>query len=188
MGLILNDQLIENIINQYIRWIDGIRHQYEHIGRYLSDPAFNEVNHHFPKGIADRAKIIEEEKLPHPSFADFGFPALDYWKTITLAGITYGDLIFITPKNMSPTIVFHEAVHVVQTLYLGDANYNKTYGISTLHDGYRDNPLEKTAYKFEDRFKSRALSKYFIKRIRCEATMAFHGVNRKVAALNTREA
>jgi len=69
-----------------------------------------------------------------------------------MAGITFQDVI-VHVDSLSPTLLFHELVHVVQYKHLGLAGFADRYLRGFLSGGsYEEIPLEKQAFELEGRF------------------------------------
>jgi hypothetical protein len=70
------------------------------------------------------------------------------FEQMDMAGITYLDTYFVRADQVH----FHELVHVIQWRLLGPENFLARYADGLERFGYRNSPLEKMAYNFQDRF------------------------------------
>lgn len=71
---------------------------------------------------------------------------------MALAGITYGDLIFVHQSFPTERTHFHELVHFLQWRALGVDRFLLTYGAGVIERGYAHSPLEAIAYDLQSQF------------------------------------
>ena len=94
-----------------------------------------------------------QERVPNPPFyADLeklGFTGLPDFTT--MAAITFDDLV-VFHDPLTPQLIFHEMVHVVQYRLLGIEEFARLYVRGYLHGGYEGTPLEVCAYQLDGRF------------------------------------
>jgi hypothetical protein len=93
------------------------------------------------------------ERVPNPPFyADlekFGFSGLPNFST--MPAITFDDVV-VFHDPLTPQLIFHELVHVVQYRLLGIDEFARLYVRGYLHGGYEGTPLEICAYDLDGRF------------------------------------
>ena len=109
----------------------------------------------FPQSDLERIRILPpgQERVPNPPFyaglAKMGFAGLPDFTT--MAAITFDDtVVFHDP--LTPQLIFHEMVHVVQYRLLGVEEFARLYVRGYLHGGYSGTPLEVCAYDLDGRF------------------------------------
>jgi len=107
-------------------------------------------------GSSDRtgaAKNAALERVPNPPFygelKKMGFAGLPDFTT--MPAITFDDVV-IFHDPLTPQLIFHEMVHVVQYRLLGIDEFARLYVRGYLHGGYRGTPLEVCAYELDGRF------------------------------------
>jgi len=102
-----------------------------------------------------RIRIVQpgQERVPNPPFyADLeklGFTGLPNFTT--MAAITFDDVV-VFHDPLTPQLIFHEMVHVVQYRLLGIAEFARLYVCGYLRSGYAGTPLEVCAYQLDGRF------------------------------------
>lgn len=102
-----------------------------------------------------RIRIVPpgQERVPNPPFyADLeklGFTGLPNFNT--MAAITFDDVV-VFHNPLTPQLIFHEMVHVVQYRLLGVDEFARLYVRGYLQGGYAGTPLEVCAYQLDDRF------------------------------------
>ena len=93
------------------------------------------------------------ERVPNPPFyADLeklGFTGLPDFST--MPAITFDDVV-VFHEPLTPQLIFHELVHVVQYRLLGVDEFARLYVRGYLHGGYGGTPLEVCAYDLDGRF------------------------------------
>ncbi len=93
------------------------------------------------------------ERVPNPPFyADLeklGFTGLPNFAT--MPAITFDDVV-VFHDALTPQLIFHELVHVVQYRLLGVDEFARLYVRGYLHGGYDGTPLEVCAYELDGRF------------------------------------
>ena len=118
--------------------------------------AFGEVwSRFFPAADLERIRVLQPglERVPNPPFYDdlgkLGFTGLPDFST--MAAITFDDVV-VFHEPLTPQLIFHELVHVVQYRLLGIAEFARLYVRGYLHGGYDGTPLELCAYQLDGRF------------------------------------
>jgi hypothetical protein len=118
--------------------------------------AFSDVwSRFFPVTDLERVRILQpgQERVDNPPFyADLekmGFTGLPDFRT--MAAITYDDVV-VFHDDLTPQLIFHEMVHVVQYRLLGVDEFARLYVRGYLHGGYSGTPLEICAYELDGRF------------------------------------
>lgn len=135
-----------------------IRRQHDRLtgqSHAISDAARLRMAPYFSADLLSGVRIVERDPLPipNPPFANsirrLGF---DYPNLALTAAITFGNLI-ATRAPMSPSLLFHELVHVVQYQRLGISVFARQYvhGLLT-YRSYEQIPLEAAAFQLQARF------------------------------------
>ncbi len=106
-----------------------------------------------PPLSAASARSKLEERVPNPPFysqlKQLGFTGLPNFTA--MAAITFDDVI-VFHDPLTPQLIFHEMVHVVQYRLLGVDEFARLYVRGYLHGGYEGTPLEVCAYQLDGRF------------------------------------
>ncbi len=93
------------------------------------------------------------ERAPNPPFyaelEKLGFTGLPNFAT--MPAITFDDVV-VFHDPLTPQLIFHELVHVVQYRLLGVDEFARLYVRGYLHSGYEGTPLEICAYELDGRF------------------------------------
>jgi hypothetical protein len=103
-----------------------------------------------------RAVVLQGERVADPDFypmlQGLGFANLPDFSG--MAAITFGDLI-VSHEPFTPTLLFHELVHVEQYAQLGMDRFAELYVKGFLSGGsYEAIPLELNAYGLEGAFRN----------------------------------
>jgi hypothetical protein len=93
------------------------------------------------------------ERVPNPPFyaqlETLGFTGLPNFST--MAAISFEDVV-VFHDPLTPQLIFHELVHLVQYRLLGVDEFARLYVRGYLHGGYEGTPLEICAYELDGRF------------------------------------
>jgi hypothetical protein len=102
-----------------------------------------------------RIRILQpgQERVPNPPFyaelEKLGFSGLPSFTT--MAAITFDDVV-VFHEPLTPQLIFHEMVHIVQYRLLGIDDFARLYVRGYLQGGYEGTPLEICAYELDGRF------------------------------------
>lgn len=102
-----------------------------------------------------RIRVVQpsQERVPNPPFygdlEKLGFRGLPNFTT--MPAITFDDLV-VFHEPLTPQLIFHEMVHVVQYRLLGIDDFARLYVRGYLQGGYEGTPLEVCAYELDGRF------------------------------------
>jgi hypothetical protein len=117
---------------------------------------FGEVwSRFFPAADLERMRVLQpgKERVPNPPFYQdlekMGFKGLPNFNK--MAAITFDDVV-VFHDPLSPQLIFHELVHLVQYRLLGIEAFARLYVLGYLHGGYDGTPLEVCAYQLDGRF------------------------------------
>jgi hypothetical protein len=103
----------------------------------------------------ERIRILQpgQERVANPPFyaelQKLGFTGLPDFTT--MAAITFDDVV-VFHDPLTPQLIFHEMVHIVQYRLLGVEEFARLYVRGYLHGGYSGTPLEICAYELDGRF------------------------------------
>ena len=107
-------------------------------------------------GASDPLAVAHAEatgRVPNPPFyADLeklGFTGLPNFAH--MPAITFDDVV-VFHEPLTPQLIFHELVHVVQYRLLGVKEFARLYVRGYLQGGYAGTPLEICAYELDGRF------------------------------------
>ena len=134
-------------------YIHAQREHYYPLGIAMS---FGETwKQYFPASDLERVRILQpgHERVVNPPFyadlEELGFTGLPDFST--MAAITF-DNVVVFHEPLTPQLIFHEMVHVVQYRLLGMEEFARLYVRGYLHGGYDGTPLEICAYQLDGRF------------------------------------
>ena len=102
-----------------------------------------------------RIRVIQpgQERVPNPPFyanlEQLGFSGLPNFTS--MGAITFDDVV-VFHEPLTPQLIFHEMVHIVQYRLLGIDDFARLYVRGYLHGGYDGTPLEVCAYELDGRF------------------------------------
>jgi len=137
------------------RYIIRQRDRLEPRSAVLTKSARSALQGFFSAAVLDRVRIVVSDPLPisKPPFSavirrlGFDFPSVDLTAAITF------DHVIACREPMTPSLLFHELVHVVQYRLLGVAVFTNRYIQGFLSGGsYHNIPLERCAFELEARF------------------------------------
>jgi hypothetical protein len=102
---------------------------------------------------AESDKLAWVGRVPNPPFYSdleaLGFTGLPDFST--MPAITFDDVV-VFHEALTPQLIFHELVHVVQYRLLGVDEFARLYVRGYLQGGYAGTPLEICAYELDGRF------------------------------------
>jgi hypothetical protein len=152
-GARLTPQQIASFSQAVAQYIRAQRQQYYSRALPL---AFSDIwSRFFPAQDLERIRVLQpgQERVPNPPFyADLeklGFTGLPDFTT--MAAITFDDVV-VFHDPLTPQLIFHEMVHVVQYRLLGVEEFARLYVRGYLQGGYDGTPLEVCAYQLDGRF------------------------------------
>lgn len=121
--------------------------------RFFSDVDLQRIRAVQAGSSATRAKSGADERVPNPplytDLEKLGFTGLPDFST--MPAITFDDVV-VFHEPLTPQLIFHELVHVVQYRLLGVDEFARLYVRGYLHGGYAGTPLEICAYELDGRF------------------------------------
>src|ERR1700719_2218711 len=147
---------LELFIEQGRLWASGMHSELWPKGNPLAEPLARQFSPCFGVDTLKRIRVVALKEIPNPPFygslAARGVQApIDFTQ---MAGITFIDTVIIseTKAELSEdslrSLLFHEAVHVVQYEQLGLDRFMNDYVMGWANNGfeYRNIPLERQAY------------------------------------------
>ena len=121
----------------------------------MSSFKFSRLLHYFSEGLLSTASVVPTDRLPVPALSALGLKEFADFETQPMDGITYQDTYFVrTSAATDESLHFHELVHVVQWQVLGQKEFLLLYATGLAEHGYRECPLEATAFEHQERFDS----------------------------------
>jgi hypothetical protein len=141
----------------FTRWVaDYIRGQRAGYYSRTAPLAFSDIwSRFFSAADLERIRILQpgQERVSNPPFyaqlEKMGFTGLPNFNT--MAAITFDDVV-VFHDALTPQLIFHEMVHIVQYRLLGVDEFARLYVRGYLHGGYSGTPLEICAYELDGRF------------------------------------
>ena len=144
----------QNAVPRVKQWIEELLAAHARAVTSVSELGFERISDCFPKEFLRRAKVVLVEEVPRPPLDKFQLPELSRVLPLNEA-ITLNDTSFIIEEmRTSESLHFHELVHVAQWQRLGMDRFLLAYAAGLITYGYRQNPLESMAYKFQAEFDS----------------------------------
>ena len=148
---------VGHIISNVAAFIEDQRRLYAVLGQPLNDADRARLAVHFPAEVLDSTRFARVRSLKNPEFyaelKHMGFTNLPQFRQ--MAAITFVDVV-VAQQEFTPSLFFHELVHVVQYRQLGSARFAELYVRGFLDTGeYLSIPLERVAYHLEDMFRLR---------------------------------
>ena len=144
-------------IAAFTQWVtEYIRAQRAHYYSRAVPLSFTEIWSRFFSPVdMQRIRVVQpgQERVPNPPFypelEKLGFSGLpDFTK---MAAITFDDVV-VFHEPLTPQLIFHEMVHIVQYRLLGIDDFARLYVRGYLQGGYDGTPLEICAYELDGRF------------------------------------
>lgn len=133
-----------------------IRAQRAHYYSHAVALSFSELWSRFFSPVdLQRIRVIQpgQERVPNPPFYSelekLGFTGLPDFTS--MGAITFDDVV-VFHEPLTPQLIFHEMVHIVQYRLLGIDDFARLYVRGYLHGGYDGTPLEVCAYELDGRF------------------------------------
>lgn len=156
-ALSLTPAQIDQIVSNVAAFIEDQRRVYAPSAQPLGEADRARLAIHFPAEVLDSARFVRVRSLKNPAFypelARMGFTNLPQFRA--MAAITFVDVV-AAQEQFTPSLLFHELVHVVQYRQLGLARFAELYVRGFLETGeYLSIPLERVAYHLEDMFRLR---------------------------------
>jgi len=148
---------ITELISNVALFIEEQRRTNAPGSRPLSDTERAPLTVHFPQNIIDQVRLARVKHLQNPPFyaelERMGFQNLPQFRR--MAAVTFVDVV-IAQGEFTPSLLFHELVHVVQYRELGVQRFAELYVRGFLETGeYLSIPLERVAYHLEGLFRLR---------------------------------
>jgi len=149
-------QVTELVANVATFIAEERKHHYS-VARGMSEAERAQLAVHFPAEVLDQVRLGRVKHLRNPAFYGelerLGFQNLPQFRR--MAAITFVDVI-VAQDDFTPTLLFHELVHVVQYRILGLQKFAELYVRGFLETGeYLSIPLERVAYHLEGLFRLR---------------------------------
>ncbi|MGA7461186.1 MAG: hypothetical protein WBW69_13230 [Candidatus Korobacteraceae bacterium] len=133
-----------------------IRAQRAHYYPHAIALSFSELWSRFFSPVdLQRIRVIQpgQERVSNPPFyaelEKLGFTGLPNFTS--MGAITFDDVV-VFHEPLTPQLIFHEMVHIVQYRLLGIDDFARLYVRGYLHGGYDATPLEVCAYELDGRF------------------------------------
>jgi hypothetical protein len=153
----LIDHQLRPLFHAADHWIDAYIGQTKSQARAMTEfPAFN-LNKAFSRDMLENSFLVQElrpEKLP---LSKMGLAEFADFEAMPVGAITYKDTFFVRKGSLTPSLAFHEMVHIVQWDELGPENFLTTYGTGLKTWGYFACPLEAMAYSLEALYNANGL-------------------------------
>jgi len=145
--------LIDNQLRPYFadaeKWIDRyIEQTTGHAQPTTEFPAFN-LNKAFRRTTLENSFLVEELSPAKLPLSKMGLTEFADFEAMPVGAITYKNTFFVRKGYLTPSLAFHEMVHVVQWDELGPENFLTAYGIGLKTWGYFACPLEAMAYSLQ---------------------------------------
>jgi hypothetical protein len=133
-------------------WVGDLLATHRSNGVAVSALGYQRLPGYFSGDSLDRARVIVVRTVPVPPLSALGLPELSGFERMPMAGITFGDTLFLTRATLTESTCFHELVHVGQWDALGTDGFLLAYAVCLLRHGYDRNPFEELAHRLQRRF------------------------------------
>ena len=149
----LTPDKMKSLIPRVENWIDGYIAENKTKRIRIVDIRFPRLSFFFSKRLLSNAYMVSVETIKTPPLTEFGLEELSFFEGVTYGGVTYKDTYFISKGlEQEESLHFHELIHIIQWDELGAQNICYLYGIGLLQFGYRNSPLEKIAFDYQEKF------------------------------------
>jgi hypothetical protein len=134
-------------------WIRSTLTVHSGAARTVASCGFPRLPFYFSAESLALAKVVLVDRLPLPPLSSWGLTQFADFERSDPEGITYLDTYFLKlHQSKNEAIHFHELIHVLQWRILGARNFLRAYADGLERHGYRQSPLEVTAYDAEAQF------------------------------------
>ena len=165
-------QMLDYFVIEGEKWIQEQRRLHYPTAQPLRPDQRATLAAFFSKAILDSARFATVDQIPNPGFyrnlQAMGQPIpMDFSQ---MHGITFIDTVLLSKRfqsSWSPTLYFHELVHVVQYSILGSAKFMQRYVRGWAENGFQyfAIPLEKDAYELQARFEAQPSQRFSVQQI-----------------------
>jgi len=134
-------------------WIRSTLTVHSGAARTVVSCGFPRLPFYFSAETLALAKVVLVDRLPLPPLSSWGLTQFADFERSDPEGITYLDTFFLKRNQWkNEALHFHELIHVIQWRILGPENFLRSYADGLERHGYRQSPLEVTAYDAEAQF------------------------------------
>lgn len=154
----INNLSSSNKLDFVKKWIENLinSHQINRIS--ILDFDFGTLpKFHSEKDLLDKYVILVD-KCPMLPLDKLGLTDVSEMQIRKFKGITYSNYYFIVKEEKyNESLHFHELVHTFQWEYFGVDKFLKQYAYEISRFGYVGTPLEKMAYRLQEKFDNKHL-------------------------------
>jgi len=151
----MDQEQFRRLLADVKKWIVRMLAEHEAQKQPVAAVQFANLEGFYPSDLLQSAQRVIVDRCPVPPLATTGIPQLAEIENWDLKGIPWENTIFIRRDLANWDVVhFHELLHIVQWQCLGTDRYLTAWAIGTITRGYRDNPLEKMAFRHQLRFET----------------------------------
>jgi hypothetical protein len=166
------DQMLDYFIVEGEKWILEQRRLHYPAAEPLSPDQRSNFEAFFSRTILDSARFAAVDQIPNPGFYQ-NLPAMGLQIPMDfgqMQGITFIDTVLLSKRfqnSWSPSLYFHELVHVVQYSILGSKKFMQRYVRGWAENGYQYGsiPLEKDAYELQSRFEAQPWQPFSVQEV-----------------------
>jgi hypothetical protein len=173
------DQSISYLEKEGRNWIIDQRDAYWAKGLPLDSSTRNAIEAFFHNDLLNKVRICKVPQIENPPFyKELEAQGISLLNFSDKDGVTFIDTILIVPSKMTPSLVFHECVHVAQYLFLGVDIFTHEYitGWENNKPDYYKIPLEAQAYQLEEQFDSNQQTAFSVEK---EVEQKWSGIKAK---------
>jgi len=151
----VEQEQFRNLVSDVQKWIVNTLAEHKAQMEPVEAAQFERLKRYYPNTLLQRVQRVIVDRCPVPPLAISEISQLAEIETWDIKGIPWGNTIFIR-RDMADwdAIHFHELLHTIQWDHLGTERYLTAWAIGTITRGYRDNPLEETAFRHQSRFET----------------------------------
>ncbi len=168
----MEQEQFRDLVSDIQKWIVYKLAEHEAQMEPVAAAQFERLNGYYPNTLLQRVQRVIVDRCPVPPLAITGIPQLAEIETWDIKGIPWKNTIFIR-RDLADwdAVHFHELLHIIQWEHLGMKRYLAAWAIGTITRGYRDNPLEETAFRHQLRFETEEKPYDVVREVTAEITL-----------------
>ena len=134
-------------------WIKQTLAEHASAARPVASFGFSRLPHFYDPQLLASSMVVIVPRVPVPPLSAMGFDRFRDFEQMDAGGTTYLNTYFVrADQSHSESLHFHELVHVIQWRLLGPEKFLALYADGLERFGYRKSPLQRMAFRFQQRF------------------------------------
>ena len=168
----MEEEQLKSLVSDIQKWIVYTLAEHEAQMEPVATAQFERLKKYYPNTLLQRVRRVIVDRCPVPPLAITGIPQLAEIENWDIKGIPWKNTIFIRRDLAGwDAVHFHELLHIIQWDCLGTERYLTAWTIGTISRGYRDNPLEETAFRHQSRFETEEKPYDVVREVTAEITL-----------------